>query len=67
MTLPNERYRSVRYTREFLRDLLDPKKTPKVPREIRKRAHMVLKHFPGEHDMKQVAEEMKDIFQLERE
>lgn len=63
MTLPDERYRAVRYAREFLYELLDPKKTPKVPKEIRQRAARVLRHFPGEHDMATVAEEMQGVFE----
>ena len=62
MTLPDERYRAVRYAREFLRDLLDPKKTPKVPRAVRLRAHRTLKHFPGEYDMELVSEVTHTIF-----
>jgi hypothetical protein len=27
-------------------DLLDPKKTPKVPKHIRQRARAVVKHYP---------------------
>ena len=51
MTLPDERYRAIKYAREFLRELLDPKKTPKVPTSIRRQAYSVLRHFPTEHDM----------------
>ena len=63
MTLPNERYRAVRYAREFMRDLLDPKKTPKVPRSVRERAYSTLKHFPGDYDMEMVAEEIQGVFE----
>jgi len=52
MTVPNERRNSIKMAREFLWSLLDPKKTPKVPRAIRKQARSVLRHFPGELDMK---------------
>ena len=51
MTLPFERTRAVLNTQEFLRALLDPKKTPKVPLHIRKVAKSLLKHYPGEYDM----------------
>jgi hypothetical protein len=33
MTLPNERYAAVTRTEQFLKDLCDPKKTPRVPRD----------------------------------
>ena len=46
MTLPHEEVNSLKAVRRFLYDLLDPSKTPRVPREIRQRAHRVSKHFP---------------------
>ena len=66
MTLPNERYRAVGHAREFLRDLLDPKKTPRVPKEIRKRAYYALKHFPNEFDMEEVVDKTKVVFEKDR-
>lgn len=62
MTLPNERYRAVIQARQFLLDLLDPKKTPRVPKEIRKRAYCNLKHYPAKYEMDMVAEEMQGVF-----
>ena len=53
MTLPDERSRSVNYTREFLYRLLDSKQTPKVPRSIRREAGACLRHYPGTYDMVQ--------------
>jgi hypothetical protein len=49
MTLPHEEVNSLNGVRQFLYDLLDPKKTPRVPREIRLRAHRLAKHFPMPH------------------
>ncbi len=63
MTLPNERYRAIGAAREFLRDLLDPKKTPKVPKKYRERAYRVLKHYPWAYDMSQVALSNPKIFE----
>ena len=51
MTLPNEWFISMRKNRQFLFDLLDPTKTPKVPKEIRKKASECLKHFPMDHEI----------------
>lgn len=51
MTLPRERTNSIKNTRDFLRDLLDPKKTPRVPKEIRKRAYWCIRHYPNDLDM----------------
>lgn len=67
MTLPDERARAVRYAQEFLRDLLNPKKTPKVPRAIRDRAHSVLRHFPNSFDIKRAADKAPDVFEYEEE
>ena len=46
MTLPHEEVNSLKAVRRFLYDLLDPSKTPRVPREIRLRAHRLSKHYP---------------------
>ena len=46
MTLPEEEARAIAATRTFLYALLDPRQTPRVPREIRQRARRVLKHYP---------------------
>jgi len=51
MTLPSERYNAIRNARNFLCDLMDPSKTPRVPAAIRKRARDRLKHFPTEYDV----------------
>ena len=51
MTLPNEWFLSLKNTRNFLKDLLDVGKTPRVPREIRRQASDCLKHFPWDTDL----------------
>ena len=56
MTLPLERSRSLKNTRDFLYNLLDPKKTPRIPKEIRKQAYYLLKHFPADHDINYAAD-----------
>ncbi len=62
MTLPNERTRAVVQARRFLQDLLDPRVTPRVPKEIRVRAYWILRHFPLECDMEIVATKMPSRF-----
>ena len=62
MTMPNERRWAVNNTRQFLVDLMDPKKTPRVPKEIRKEAYRCLKHYPGDYYMEQAAEQAPEIF-----
>lgn len=63
MTLPDERYRAIIYTKNFLRDLLDPKVTPKVPKHIRQRASSLLRHFPEEFYLDLLARERPDILE----
>jgi len=46
MSLPCEEKRALEQTRMFLVELLDPKRTPRVPGAIRKRASRLLKHYP---------------------
>lgn len=66
MTLPDERFRAVRYAQDFLRDLLDPKATPRIPKEIRRRARSVLKHFPSQYEMERVAVKSPEVFKKVR-
>ena len=39
-----------------MRDLLDPRKTPKVPKEVRRRAYDVLRHYPADFDINYAAD-----------
>jgi hypothetical protein len=54
MTLPDERYRAIRITETLLTDLCNSRATPRVPREIRKRAAQCLRHYPGHYDLTQL-------------
>jgi hypothetical protein len=67
MTLPDERYRAIMYAKSFCEDLLDPKKTPKVPKEVRRRALGVLRHFPDEYFLSVLAESRPDILERREE
>lgn len=62
MTMPNERTRAISNARAFLRSLLDPKLTPRVPREVRRQAYNVLKHFPTDFDMSFVVKKNSKVF-----
>lgn len=62
MTLPNERTSAIKRTEELLLDLLDSKKTPKVPRYVRLRAASCLRHYPRDYDMEQVTEKVPEVF-----
>lgn len=54
MTMPEEMFNAIRNARMFMEALMDPTATPKVPKEIRKRARDRLKHFPSEFDTKEL-------------
>jgi hypothetical protein len=56
MTLPVERTNAVLRTEQFLIDLLDPKKTPRVPKAVRQEAGRLLKHYPTKFDMEYTEE-----------
>lgn len=61
MTLPFERYNSLFETRKFLLDLIQPSKTPKVPKYIREQARCVLRHFPTYLDLDEISEKAPEI------
>jgi hypothetical protein len=67
MTLPDERYRAVLAAEQLLRDLCDPKKTPRVPAVIRGRARSALRHYPSKYDMYCAAAAAPGIFREEME
>ena len=61
MTLPVERTNAVLNVERFLMDLCNPKKTKRVPSEIRDRARSLLKHYPRKFDMMDPAESFEPI------
>jgi len=63
MTLPDERYRAVRSAEQFLMDLCNPAKTPRVPKVVRQRALAVLRHYPGSWDLDRVAHKCPEVFE----
>ncbi len=67
MTLPDERYRAVMQAERLLRDLCDPKKTPRIPRIIRSRAAGCLRHYPSQWDLDRAAAGAPEIFQEQME
>ena len=60
MTLPYERYNSVKWTEKFLLELCDPKQTPRVPRAVRQRAYSLLRHYPGGYNLDVIATRCPD-------
>lgn len=63
MTLPDERYRAVKEVENFLRDLMDTKKTPRVPVNVRRQAYSLLRHYPSSWDLDRVSERSPEVFQ----
>jgi len=63
MTLPDERYRAAIAAEQLMRDLCDPKMTPRVPKEIRQRARGVLRHYPSQWDMDRAATACPEVFE----
>ena len=61
MTLPCERTNAVLNVERFLMDLSNPRKTPRVPSEVRKQARNLLRHYPRKFDMMDPAESFKAI------
>jgi hypothetical protein len=55
MTLPDERYRAVRETRRFLQSLVSAAATPGIPKIIRNQALGMLRHYPSDWDLDQLA------------
>ena len=62
MTLPDERYRAVIRTKQFLLNLCNSQHTPRVPKIVRDEARYCLRHFPSEWDMKVAAEAVPQVF-----
>lgn len=62
VTLPDERFRAVVRTRDFLRDLCDSTATPRVPKDIRQQAAWCLRHYPDTWEMQKAAEACPDVF-----
>jgi hypothetical protein len=56
MTVPYERTNAVINTEQFLYDLCDSKKTPRVPKSVRQEAHRLLRHYPSQYEMNMIAD-----------
>ena len=67
MTLPDERYRSIKMAEQLLRDLCDPRVTPRVDRRIRDRARGALRHYPGSYDLAQLERAAPHVVQQRME
>lgn len=66
MTLPDERYRSLKQGRKLLEELCDPGKTPRVPSIVRDRARGALRHFPTDYDIDMLAQSCPHLLDKEQ-
>jgi hypothetical protein len=62
MTLPDERYRSVKYAQDFLSRLAGGQYA-RVPKAVRDEARSILRHYPNAWDMDRAAQGAPDVFQ----
>jgi len=67
VTLPDERYRAIQQTRQFLQDLQDRTIYPRVPRAVRAEAYRLLRHYPGSYDLDRLSEKAPDVIIKELE
>jgi hypothetical protein len=64
MTLPDERYRAVLWASRFLGEVAhDKKKYPRIPKEVRREAFSILRHYPSDWDMQRTAMQVPEVFQ----
>ena len=66
MTLPDERYRAVKWAESFLQRLAGGE-FPRTPKAVRQEARSILRHYPGSWDMDRAAEGAPDVFQQQME
>ena len=62
MTLPDERYRSVKWAAHFLSRLAGGD-IPRVPKAVRDEARSILRHYPTVWDMDRAAAGAPEVFQ----
>jgi hypothetical protein len=62
MTLPDERYRSVKWAASFLSRLAGGD-IPRVPRAVRDEARSILRHYPGQWDLKRLEAACPEVVQ----
>lgn len=62
MTLPDERYRAVKHTKDFLQRLASGHYA-RIPKAVRQEANSLLRHYPSDWDMQRAATAAPDVFQ----
>jgi hypothetical protein len=61
MTLPDERYRAVKWAESFLQRLAGGE-FPRVPKAVREEARSILRHYPSTYDLDRCAARSPDVF-----
>ena len=62
LTLPDERYRAVKATSDFLQRLAGGQ-IARVPKAVREEARALLRHYPNQYDLRSAARQAPDVFQ----
>lgn len=65
MTLPDERYRAVRWAERFLVSISIARSG--LSDDLREEARAILKHFPSEHELDRAATACPEVFQKQME
>jgi len=66
MTMPDERYRAVQWTAQFLQRLAGGE-YPRIPKAVREEARSLLRHYPGAWDLQRAADAAPEVFQTHME
>lgn len=66
MTLPDERYRSIKLTEQFLLALAAGE-YKRVPRAVREEARALLRHYPSSWDLQQLERRAPEVVQQRME
>ncbi len=63
MTLPDERYRAIKWAETFLTNIASSSGYPRIPKHVRQEARSILRHYPSEWEMQQAADASPHLFQ----
>ena len=66
LTLPDERYRAVKWAGSFLSRLAGGQ-IARVPKAVRMEAASILRHYPSDWDMQRTAAAAPEVFQEQME
>ena len=66
LTLPDERYRAVKWAASFLSRLAGGE-FPRTPKAVRMEAASILRHYPNSWDMQRTAAAAPEVFQEQME